>query len=667
VPPPEALPLAQELRQQPLLTALAWRTAPTPAVRDIRTAVPIQTTRRATDRPQRAWLDRPDGGPRPLVARVRPPTPPIDVSTPQIDPLAQRSDRAAAPSQAPLSAPVPQNDQEPASVRATPLPAAHAHLHREAPGNSTGPGSRTPRPAVEASAPSPIADPGATALDPSIAALPALARRAYAAHTPQPGAARLALLARVQRAYARPEQAAEVRHAARGAHDGRPGSSPPFQHQRAGASPAGEQPLLARPAPAAHRLRPGPAPASPRLSTHPARSHDHAGATPQAGGPLLARPAHEAATYHQGSVQTDREHHALAAQHPPGDHSIRPMDRAPGPPLAAPDSADAGQHMRSDAPAAPGIEEHPDVPAFPHASGRIGPPATPFGGLALRAPVRVRAGVAPRQAAPLLHASTARARLERLGWRFRADPQRADAPVELQRAQASGPALVAALAARRVARGEPLPERPRAALEQVLGVPFGDARIHTGAEAAALADALRADAVTIGDEIFFGAGKARFETAEGLALLGHELTHVAQARGVRPVPLPPRAPRRPTLAPEAPGDAQPDEGEALHVERTLRMLLAPPALWAPAGAPVAAPPGGARPAPPVGSALGSARPAAPAGIATAAADRTLGEHSAGAMPAPVGQQHQSPDLDALACQVYDRLRFRLLIEQERRG
>jgi hypothetical protein len=37
------------------------------------------------------------------------------------------------------------------------------------------------------------------------------------------------------------------------------------------------------------------------------------------------------------------------------------------------------------------------------------------------------------------------------------------------------------------------------------------------------------------------------------------------------------------------------------------------------------------------------------------------------MPAPVGQQHQSPDLDALACQVYDRLRFRLLIEQERRG
>ena len=353
-------------------------------------------------------------------------------------------------------------------------------------------------------------------------------------------------------------------------------------------------------------------------------------------------------------MQTDREHHALAAQHPPGDHRIRPTGRAPGPPLAAPDSADVGQHIRSDAPAAPSIEGHPDVPAFPHASGRIGPPATPFAGLALRAPVRVRASIASPQAAPLLHASAARARLERLGWRFRADPQRADAPVELHRALAGGPALVAALAARRVDRGEPLPERPRAAIEQVLGVPFGDARIHTGAEAAALAGALRADAITIGDEIFFGAGKARFDTDEGLALLGHELTHVAQARGVQPAPLPPRAPRRPTLAPAAPGDAQPDEGEALHVERTLLALLAPPAIQAPVGAPVAAPPGGAR-------------PAAPAGIATAAADRTLGEHSAGTMPAPVGQQHEPPDLDALARQVYDRLRFRLLIEQERRG
>jgi len=54
------------------------------------------------------------------------------------------------------------------------------------------------------------------------------------------------------------------------------------------------------------------------------------------------------------------------------------------------------------------------------------------------------------------------------------------------------------------------------------------ARLHRDATAAAAARALRADAFTVGRDIFFAAGKYQPGTSAGRELLSHELVHVAQ-------------------------------------------------------------------------------------------------------------------------------------------
>jgi hypothetical protein len=75
---------------------------------------------------------------------------------------------------------------------------------------------------------------------------------------------------------------------------------------------------------------------------------------------------------------------------------------------------------------------------------------------------------------------------------------------------------------------------PDSALKQKLG-PIGgdpaDARLHTGPAAAAAAQALQANAFTIGSDIFFGAGKFDPHTAPGVGLVAHEATHVLQQKG----------------------------------------------------------------------------------------------------------------------------------------
>ncbi len=57
---------------------------------------------------------------------------------------------------------------------------------------------------------------------------------------------------------------------------------------------------------------------------------------------------------------------------------------------------------------------------------------------------------------------------------------------------------------------------------------FPAVRIHTDFVADSIARALDADALTIGKHIFFASGKFNLSTPEGIALLGHELTHVHQ-------------------------------------------------------------------------------------------------------------------------------------------
>jgi len=78
--------------------------------------------------------------------------------------------------------------------------------------------------------------------------------------------------------------------------------------------------------------------------------------------------------------------------------------------------------------------------------------------------------------------------------------------------------------------GRPLDDATRAEMAECFGHDFARVRVHTDAAAAEVAEALGADAVTLGDDIYFGEGEYR----PGEELLAHELAHVAQ-RGDVPV------------------------------------------------------------------------------------------------------------------------------------
>jgi hypothetical protein len=65
---------------------------------------------------------------------------------------------------------------------------------------------------------------------------------------------------------------------------------------------------------------------------------------------------------------------------------------------------------------------------------------------------------------------------------------------------------------------------------------FSGVRLHAGPRAAASAAALGARAFTIGQDIVFGLGAFAPHRPEGLRLIAHELTHVAQQRATAPAP-----------------------------------------------------------------------------------------------------------------------------------
>ena len=76
--------------------------------------------------------------------------------------------------------------------------------------------------------------------------------------------------------------------------------------------------------------------------------------------------------------------------------------------------------------------------------------------------------------------------------------------------------------------GQPLDPSTRDFMEPRLGADFREVRVHTDAEAAASARLMGAHAYTVGRDVVFAAGKFSPATAEGRALLAHELTHVRQ-------------------------------------------------------------------------------------------------------------------------------------------
>jgi hypothetical protein len=68
-------------------------------------------------------------------------------------------------------------------------------------------------------------------------------------------------------------------------------------------------------------------------------------------------------------------------------------------------------------------------------------------------------------------------------------------------------------------------------MEPRFGHDFSKVRVHTNSRAAASAQAVQAQAFTLGQDVVFGAGRYAPETMKGKRLLAHELTHVLQQSG----------------------------------------------------------------------------------------------------------------------------------------
>jgi len=78
---------------------------------------------------------------------------------------------------------------------------------------------------------------------------------------------------------------------------------------------------------------------------------------------------------------------------------------------------------------------------------------------------------------------------------------------------------------------QPLPAQSRSFFEPALRSDLSGVQIHNDNAAHESARSLKAKAYTVGDHIFFGAGRYQPETSEGKRLLAHELTHTVQQQG----------------------------------------------------------------------------------------------------------------------------------------
>ena len=78
--------------------------------------------------------------------------------------------------------------------------------------------------------------------------------------------------------------------------------------------------------------------------------------------------------------------------------------------------------------------------------------------------------------------------------------------------------------------GSPLDESTRATMESSFGQDFSDVRIHTDSKASASAEAVGANAYTVGNDMVFRSGHFDSSSPSGQRTIAHELTHVVQQR-----------------------------------------------------------------------------------------------------------------------------------------
>lgn len=84
-------------------------------------------------------------------------------------------------------------------------------------------------------------------------------------------------------------------------------------------------------------------------------------------------------------------------------------------------------------------------------------------------------------------------------------------------------------------RGEPLPAGEKEWFGEQMGHDFESVRVHTGPEAEASARDAGAKAYAWGSHLVFNEGRYRPDSSEGRHLLAHELAHVVQHGGARPL------------------------------------------------------------------------------------------------------------------------------------
>jgi Domain of unknown function (DUF4157) len=118
------------------------------------------------------------------------------------------------------------------------------------------------------------------------------------------------------------------------------------------------------------------------------------------------------------------------------------------------------------------------------------------------------------------------------------------------------------------ADGQPLSPYVQQRLRDFVGPGSEAIRVHTDETAEAITHARRADAVTVGEQVFFRQGRFRPHEDEGFALLAHEAMHVIQAM------RPGSAWRRATHASveEEEQEASIQERNVLHARRTVALL-----------------------------------------------------------------------------------------------
>jgi hypothetical protein len=78
--------------------------------------------------------------------------------------------------------------------------------------------------------------------------------------------------------------------------------------------------------------------------------------------------------------------------------------------------------------------------------------------------------------------------------------------------------------------GQPLDESTRTSMESAFGTSFEDVRVHTDETASKSAEAVGANAYTVGSDMVFRSGQFDPGTSTGQRTIAHELSHVIQQR-----------------------------------------------------------------------------------------------------------------------------------------